>query len=248
MSIFLTGDTHGKLERLSNTNFKKNFGREANKDDVMIILGDFGCIWNPASKWHTKETHYLDTFSEHLKGTLLVVLGNHENYDMIEALPVVERYGAECYQVRDNIFIVKNGEVAEIEGKKFFVFGGATSIDKQNREEFISWWSQEVPNCATMDKGIQAIEDNECRFDYILTHQMPIQALKELTTALERKYMRLECPVMHYLTEIHEMIDFKKWYMGHWHMNQKKGKYHCLYDDIIELKTNKVVKNQVIHI
>ena len=39
--IFITADTHGELERL--TDKKLNFIK---KYDTLIVLGDFGFVWN----------------------------------------------------------------------------------------------------------------------------------------------------------------------------------------------------------
>lgn len=236
--IYLTGDTHGKLERLSKSSMRKKFGKPIEKDDVAIILGDFGCLWSKkyTGRPYVKEKRYLDEFSKNLAGELLIVLGNHENYDIIEKLPTEERYGGKVYKVRDNIYILKNGESFTIQDKTFFVFGGADSIDKFNRVEGISWWPQELSNKKEMDHGIETIEDNMCRFNYILSHQMPQQMLEAMLPWSERQWIELNCPVMKYLTHIHEMIDFYHWYCGHWHFNKTVGKYTCLYEKVIELK------------
>ena len=39
--IIITGDLHGDIMRLFNFNLP-----DATKDDLVIVLGDFGCIWN----------------------------------------------------------------------------------------------------------------------------------------------------------------------------------------------------------
>ena len=44
--IYITGDTHSNFERLSEERFPVQ--GEMNKDDYVIICGDFGGIWTLA--------------------------------------------------------------------------------------------------------------------------------------------------------------------------------------------------------
>ena len=39
--VYLTGDTHGELDR-----FKEGELRRAGKGDIVIVLGDFGFVWD----------------------------------------------------------------------------------------------------------------------------------------------------------------------------------------------------------
>ncbi|MBP3837079.1 MAG: hypothetical protein J6E31_08300, partial [Pyramidobacter sp.] len=54
MSIYLTGDTHGDIER-----FRSHKG--FNKDDTVIILGDFGVLW------HSLTNVYAQVFTDRRK-------------------------------------------------------------------------------------------------------------------------------------------------------------------------------------
>ena len=42
-----------------------------------------------------------------------------------------------------NVIHLMCGEIYNIEGKKFFTFGGAVSYDKEQRIPNVSWWKQE---------------------------------------------------------------------------------------------------------
>lgn len=54
MAILVTGDTHGsdgmrfRPERF--VSYERELGRSLNKDDYMIIAGDFGVIWDTGHK------------------------------------------------------------------------------------------------------------------------------------------------------------------------------------------------------
>ena len=51
--IFVTADTHGDIERFEDKQLKK-----LKKTDTLIVLGDFGFIWNDSEK--TEKQDYLE--------------------------------------------------------------------------------------------------------------------------------------------------------------------------------------------
>ena len=128
MAIYITGDIHGKPERLSNKRLKL-FGLELNNWDIVIVCGDFGILWNENDKYWLAEKPF----------TTLFVDGNHENYDLLYSYPVENLFGGKVHKIKDNIFHLMRGEVFNIDGLTFFAFGGATSTDKAGRIEHISW-------------------------------------------------------------------------------------------------------------
>ena len=78
--IYITGDTHGGFQRFGSKYFpqQKNMGRE----DYVIITGDFGGLWDGSNK----DQYWLDWLEEK-PFTTLFVDGNHENFDLLNALP-----------------------------------------------------------------------------------------------------------------------------------------------------------------
>lgn len=158
MSIFITGDTHARLD--DRFNYLTSVMREK---DVLIVLGDLGFSWNEMTEllWKTEDFPFI-TFS---------VLGNHENYHRIYNLyEEVEIFGGKAYKLSDGTYYAKNGEMYEIEGKKFFVFGGAVSIDKDYRTPGLSWWPEEIPTKADYNHALEVLEENNWTFNYLLTH------------------------------------------------------------------------------
>ena len=119
--IYVTGDTHGEFKRFKNKIF------HANAEDTVIICGDFGGLWDnsPTEKYWLKwlcEKPYQILFCD----------GNHEHYDMINFCPVENLFGGKVHKISDNIYHLMRGEVFEIEGRKFFVMGGARSHDTED--------------------------------------------------------------------------------------------------------------------
>ena len=122
--IFVTGDTHNDIDihKLS----RQNFNYEGlTKDDYIIICGDFGFIWHG----NRKDDWWLN-WLEDLPCSVLWADGNHENFDAIEQYPVEEWHGGKVHKIREHVIHLMRGEVYDISGKKFFVFGGAEKASK----------------------------------------------------------------------------------------------------------------------
>ena len=118
--ICITGDTHGGLER-----FKGKQLRGLGKGDVLIVLGDFGFVWDGGRE----EQARLDWLAKR-PYTILFLDGTHENFDLLDALPVEERFGGRVQPLRENIFHICRGSILELEGLSFLCFGGGESPDK----------------------------------------------------------------------------------------------------------------------
>lgn len=71
MTIYVTGDTHGKATRFSTR--KWEFGKSLNRDDLVIIAGDFGFVRDGSKT----DSYWLDWF-ESKPLTTCFVDGNHK--------------------------------------------------------------------------------------------------------------------------------------------------------------------------
>ncbi|MFD2329464.1 metallophosphoesterase [Cohnella sp. GCM10020058] len=143
--IFVTGDTHGAIsigKRLNTRNFPKQ--RELTKKDYVIIVGDFGLIWN----LDAEDRYWLKWLSKQKTFTTLFIDGNHENFDLLESYPVEIWNGGKIHRINDSVMHLMRGQVFNIDGLGFFTFGGAFSHDKEDRIEGKSWWRREMPSQA----------------------------------------------------------------------------------------------------
>ena len=81
MAVYVTGDIHGNPERLGVHSFyeQKEFikNRENKDDNTVIILGDFGLVWNRDGE-SKQEKYWLD-WLENKSFTTVFVDGNHSN-------------------------------------------------------------------------------------------------------------------------------------------------------------------------
>ena len=229
--IFLTGDTHGDIDikKLSSRNWQES--KSLSGDDYLIILGDFGFIWDAIeTKW---ELYYKKWFDEKPFITLFLC-GNHENHHRLLRLEETSFLGGKVGVVSNSIFYLKRGEIYTIGGKKFLTIGGAKSWDKENRIENISWWKEEEISEEQKENAIKNLEKNQYCVDYILAHTLPDSMAQKLGFKFSAK--RNDCSVSEFLDNIIESVTFKEFYCGHWHEEIDSGKYHVLYNRIVELK------------
>lgn len=219
----LFGDTHGEMEigKIAHHNFKE--GKEFTKNDFLIVLGDWGFLWQNTNQ----EKYWLDWMNQKIYN-IIIVPGNHENYDAFEKLPIVPFCGDYAYQVRSNIFILLRGRVYIFGGKKFFTMGGAISIDKVNRKERISWWKQEEPSFAEWKKGFDNLKLHNNNVDYIITHD--IHETGRVLLYGNDDYKRGS--VSAGLEEVRNLTNYKTWYCGHHHIDRYlvETRTQILYD------------------
>lgn len=251
--IYITGDTHGEFGRFSNKNMKEK-QMELTEQDYVIVCGDLGLCWEKGSSFD----YWCKFFSEK-KFTLLWVQGNHENYDMIAEYPIERWNGGNVrHIVRDKVILLERGQVFEIEGKKFFTFGGASSHDVQGgifdkndsdykeklkralksmlpfRINHISWWKEELPSKKEMWEGMKNLSAHDNKVDYVITHCCATSVQEELERGPEKIYQ--SDYLTDYFREIEEKIQYKHWYFGHYHMDLNVDQKHTLlYHGLIAL-------------
>jgi hypothetical protein len=131
--IFVSGDWHGNQNGEMKYINKKYFPeqKELSKKDVLIQLGDFGYVWyyEEFKDFYNQERKQLNILANK-KYTILVVPGNHENYDIINKLPVINKWGGKVYVLKlekGEIYFAVRGEVYVINNKTIFTFSGATT-------------------------------------------------------------------------------------------------------------------------
>lgn len=240
--IYITGDTHGSLERFSEVGMKGESTWTA--DDKVIICGDFSFIWYDEDNKKGKEydNKALDILAQK-PYEILFIDGNHENFNELYSYPQVERYGDKVHKIRDNIYHLQRGRIYKIEGKSFFTFGGAYSIDKYRRQENISWWSQESPNEQEYARAEQALAQVNYKVDYIITHTAPaavIEVLMYLMPYEDRINYTVNAKDYRITNFLNEKIwfkaSFKHWYFGHWHLDKQiNNKATALLSDVIKI-------------
>jgi len=225
MKIVICGDTHGHIDyrKISQSNLKKLCGEFP---QAIIIAGDFGVPWALNKK--DSQDSFMTKFYALKKIPILVVPGNHENYDRINQLPVVSIFGAKSRKYSSNIYFIERNEVLTIEEKTFFCFGGATSYDKQFRIQGISWWPEE--SASYLDgKNMMDTLAKQSYYDYIITHTCPEEWVPDLLKNYQPGVSI--CSTRKVLSELAKRASYKKWFFGHFHVDRElpREKAICLY-------------------
>ena len=223
--IYLTGDTHIPID-ISKLNMKQfPEQKDLTRDDYLIILGDFGLYWH-----EDREYAYWRKWLQEKPFTVLWVDGNHENHDWIARMPVSEWHGGHVH-ADGNIIHLMRGQIYYIDGKRFFVMGGAASTDKEHRQDGISWWPQEVPSFQDVEVALDNLENEKWKVDYVLTHTCPTNIINPMFHVPPTSDSATK-----FLQEVYWRIKFKKWYFGHWHVDHNYGKFCCVYDNIVKME------------
>lgn len=230
--IFVTGDTHGSYDicKLSTKNFPG--GKGLSKSDYVIVCGDFGLQGDDSGE----ERWWLNWLDER-PWTTLFCDGNHCNFNMLNTLPLVNMFGSKVGKVNESVYHLKRGEVYIIDGKKFFVMGGAESIDKASRIEHVSWWKEEIPSLSEFYYGKENLSKNNWNVDYVISHTASPQTQINMFSRLNKSCFYCFDEVAKYFADIEALLEYKHWYFGHFHQDiQLDENFTCVYNQIIRLE------------
>lgn len=246
--IYITGDTHGDFTRFTPGNFPEQ--ETMNRNDYVIILGDFGGIWGDMRR-ERKKLEQLNS----KPFTTLFLDGNHENYDKLSRFPVETWHGGQVQRIKPNILHLMRGQAYNIDGKTFFTMGGAQSHDIEGgilnpnapdfeeqywalrrsgfrfRVNHISWWKQELPSKSEYDTARQTLAAINHKTDYILTHCAPNE-IEDIIGDSEYTHDHLT----DFLQEIYQSVQYQHWLCGHYHINKNiTKKFTVLYEQIVRI-------------
>lgn len=224
--ILLTGDIHGDLTRILNI---KDEGMT--KEDIVIVLGDFGIIFFNDEDYITKALNLIGQKNF----TTAFVDGNHENFNLIEKFEEIVSWNeGQIGLLPGGVIHLLRGEVYNFNGKRVGVCGGANSIDKWHRTENISWWKQEEITDGEINKLLIKTGENK-HLDIMLSHDCP-SVLVPLISLYSGVNGAKKSKSQRQLQIINETIQIDKWYFGHWHIDKKiDDKYECLFKSVKEV-------------
>lgn len=227
--IFITGDIHGDrdINRLSNKRFPQN--KELSKSDYLIIVGDFGCVWDGS-----RQDLYWLNWLKRRNFTTLFVDGNHENFDLLYSYPVSEWNGGKVHFINESVIHLMRGQVYKVNGLRLFCFGGAHSEDRAYRKEGKSWWRLEMPTPEEYEEGLLNLSKNDWNVDYIITHTAPSSILDIINEKFNRDRVKTE--INDYFEELKTKVKFRRWFSGHDHLDEIINERHAvIYNKIIRI-------------
>ena len=242
--LYLTGDTHGDFHRFSSRAFPEQ--KTMTREDTVLICGDFGGLWDDSPRCR----HLLDEL-ERRPFTTAFVDGNHENFDLLDALPEERWNGGMIHRLRPNVIHLCRGYVFRIDGMRVFCMGGGKSHDMPGgvlppgpelrrrrrqldrlgiryRVDHESWWAREMPSPEEYQRAIASLEAEDYMVDLVVTHSAPSDI------QLMLKPRREANELTDFLMEIREKLFYRQWYCGHYHLDKHLGseRFRAMYESM----------------
>ena len=231
--ICITGDMHGNYNRFNDSKIKK-----LKKGDFLIVCGDFGFIWDGSPK----EKSILKKIGRKRFYTLFVE-GCHENFDLLNQYPEEDFCGGKVNVISGRLMHMKRGSMFNLQGHKFFAFGGGQTKEIDIRQDSETWWEEELPTPEEVKKGVEVLNKNGNAADYIITHEPPA-SMKEFLDFEVRQISHMHT----FFDAVKNDCKFKMWYFGKVHKNKLiPPRYQCLFDEVVciesaEKKSKKMKK------
>ena len=261
-NIYIFGDTHGQNEI-----HKIFLVDEYEKDDFIIVCGDFGLLWK--DKISKEEQKVIDELVK-LPCTLLFCDGNHENFNRLKKLKSVAKFGGTAGEyIKDKAYHLRRGEIYDIAGRNTFVMGGALSIDKRFRTPNFSWWADEAISDEDLTRGVDKIREFKGDIDLIITHTCPYSFLKCVARFIDIAHKTQDTNTQKLETLLQALLDKKistrnsffartistfqgknmEWFFGHWHADfdfeLPHINAHCVYDIVHRISADKRVATRL---
>ena len=228
--VYITGDMHGDLERLYDKEFRK-----LKRGDILIICGDFGYIFD-----NSKTEKQVINFFAKRKFITAFVEGTHDNLDKINRCRETVWKGGKVHRIKGNLLHLMRGQIFDIDGNRYFTFGGGESTDKDMRVAEGFWWRQEEPTPDEMADGARVLDEAGCKVDYIITHEPP--ALVKSAILLRRGDNDNINKLNGYLEEIGRSCTYRHWYFGSLHEDRVITEHHtCVFKKLLPIAVK--VKN-----
>lgn len=150
MRVAILGDIHGNTEYLDYALTQA----ELRGAEVMIQVGDFGFNFNE------KFLQNLEAVLNVHQLPLYAIRGNHDNPRRFDK-----------YNRLGWLNLIPDGLTARMGSKRVAFLGGAVSIDRDWREENVSWWADERVNPAIVNKWM--LENTKA--DVLISHEAPLR-------------------------------------------------------------------------
>ena len=233
--FYITGDTHGNFTRF----FEFCNAVHPNTDDVVIILGDAGFNYYGGSR--DKKGKF--KVSKKFPVTFFCVHGNHEIRPEDTGLYKEKMfYGGRVWyeETFPTILFAIDGEIYTFpttEGdKKCLVIGGAYSVDKFHRlRNGFAWFENEQPS----DEIKRCVEDKitsvNNSVDIVFSHTCPLKYEPTEVFLPMVDQSTVDKTTETWLGKIESILNYNKWYCGHYHTEKTIDKIEFLYKSIKEL-------------
>ena len=231
--LYITGDVHRDFRRVAA--FCDTVKSKA--DNVLIILGDAGINYYGGGK-----DRNLKRMIAELPITLFCIHGNHEQRpETLNYTETMWNGGAVYWEPQyPNLLFAKDGEIYGLDGKRCIVIGGAYSVDKEIRLlQYMRWWPDEQPSPEIRERVEARLNTEGWRVDIVLSHTCPLKYEPREMFIGGFIQEEIDKSTEQWLDAIEDRLDYDRWYCGHFHTDKTIGKLRFMYNDFIELETEK---------
>ncbi len=202
MRTIILGDIHGDFQII-------NHLVEMEQPDIIIQCGDFG-YWPRKHEWPPNDPPLK------LGNTKLYWCdGNHEDHESLAKIT-----SSRQLEVAPNCFYQPRGSVLTLpDNRTVLFFGGADSTDKSSRCEGESWFSNEIPTKADLNRL-----DQNLHIGIVISHTCPKSfELRQTAPLGYRKsswLAKADDPTRDILELILQHYSPAQWFFGHFHIHQ----------------------------
>lgn len=206
--VYITGDIHGDLSRLSADALKF-----MKTHDTLIICGDFGFIWDDSKN----EDKILRNLGKR-KYNICFVDGTHENFRILNKFPAEDWNEGKARNICGNLYHLMRGEIYTIEGMKVLTMGGGESPEAEFRYDDSDTERLEIPTQEEMLRAVNNLEKNAYNIDLIITHEPPSKTREFLL--MQKKEQFTVSALNAFFDELALQCKYKKWYFGSMHTDK----------------------------
>ncbi len=213
--IYFISDVHEDINFIG----LKKYLEIATKNDLLIILGDVGLNFQD-----TKQNRLFTEQFLSIDKNIAFIEGNHENFAYLDNFPTEKWNGGTVNRLTDKIVRLIRGNIYEIDGYKFFTFGGCKSSKKWKEQGL--WHFGEEPTLEQIDFAKNTLIQHANTVDFVLTHKYEIIGQGE------------NSPLLVDLCKfIDQNVSYKKWLSGHWHREYSLDDKHIyLHENLRSIK------------
>jgi len=229
--VLISGDLHGSYLNLQY--IIDQFHTDSS--DIVVLLGDVGINFDKSRKeYKTKQRLAKKPL------TMFCIHGNHEARPYtVEGYEEAEWHGGTVYvdpRFPNQIF-AKDGEIYDLLGKKCIVIGGVYSVDKPYRlANGWMWFPDEQPDDEIKSHVEENLEKADWKVDVVFSHTCPYNRMPTHLFDSEVDQSTVDYSTEEWLQTIEDRLEFDEWYFGHYHANEKNGKFTMLFHDVVELQ------------
>lgn len=203
--VYIIGDVHGRFNHIKEA-------LPLTKVNALFQVGDFGYF-------PTMENKEVESLKE-LPFPVFFCDGNHEDH---EALKKAKEYRNDGYP--SNIYHMPRGSVVSVNGLNVLFFGGANSIDKNERTPGLDWFPEETIS----ESDMYNLPD--CTIDVVISHTCPDEFFPTVKKAVGSLYTEKDHSrkALSYILNKYKPM---RWYFGHFHKaiegTYKDTQWRCL--------------------